>query len=57
MLPAERIPTLIDPRSPKGSPRFRPTLGALIADLLRGRVSEADIEAEAVAQIRRLQAA
>jgi chitin disaccharide deacetylase len=55
MLPAERITTLIDPRSPKGSPRFRPTLGGLITDLLRGRVSEADIEAEAVAQIRRLQ--
>jgi predicted glycoside hydrolase/deacetylase ChbG (UPF0249 family) len=55
VLAAEKIPTLIDPRSPKGSPRFRPTLGALVVDLLRGRVSEADIEAEAVAQIRRLQ--
>ncbi len=67
VLPAERIPTLIDPRSghrngrrsrhrsADGGPRFRPTLGALAADLLRGRVSEADIEAEAVAQIRRLQ--
>ena len=55
VLPAEKIPTLIDPRSSKGSPRFRPTLGALVTDLLRGRVSEADIEAEAVAQIRRLQ--
>jgi len=53
--PAEKIPTLIDPRSAKGAPRFRPTLGALVADLLRGRVSEADIEAEAAAQIRRLQ--
>jgi chitin disaccharide deacetylase len=59
VLPAEKIPTLIDPRSPPqsadDSPRFRPTLGSLVADLLRGRVSEADIEAEAVAQIRRLQ--
>jgi predicted glycoside hydrolase/deacetylase ChbG (UPF0249 family) len=55
VLSAERIPTLIDPRSPQGSPRFRPTLGSLVADLLRGRVSEADIEAEAAAQIRRLQ--
>jgi chitin disaccharide deacetylase len=55
VLPAEKIPTLIDPRSSKGSPRFRPTLGGFVADLLRGRVSEADIEAEAVAQIRRLQ--
>ncbi len=55
VLPSDKIPTLIDPRSLKGSPRFRPTLGALVADILRGRVSEADIEAEAVAQIRRLQ--
>jgi chitin disaccharide deacetylase len=55
VLAAEEIPTLVDPRSAKDAPRFRPTLGALIADLLRGRVSEADIEAEAVAQIRQLQ--
>ena len=55
VLPAERIPTLIDSRSAKNAPRFRPTLGALVADLLRGRISEAEIEAEAVAQIRRLQ--
>ncbi len=54
-LPAETIPTLIDPASPKRAPRFRATLGALAADLVRGRVSEAEIEAEAVAQIRRLQ--
>lgn len=53
--PAEKVPTLIDPQSPPGAPRFRPTLGSLVADLLRGRVSEADIEAEAAAQIRRLQ--
>jgi len=59
VLPAEKIPTLIDPRSAPcsadGAPRFRPTLSALVADLLRGRVSEAEIEAEAAAQIRRLQ--
>jgi predicted glycoside hydrolase/deacetylase ChbG (UPF0249 family) len=55
VLPAGKIPTLIDPRSPADAPRFRPTLGAFVADLLRGRISEADIEAEAVAQLRRLQ--
>ena len=60
VLPAEKVPTLVDtrragPHSGKDTPRFRPTLGALVTDLLRGRVSEADIEAEAVAQIRRLQ--
>ena len=53
--PAEKIPTLIDPRSSRDAPRFRPTLGRFVTDLLRGRISEADIEAEAVAQIRRLQ--
>lgn len=54
-LPPERIPTLIDPRSPAHAPRFRPTLGGFVRDLLRGRIREADIEAEAAAQIRRLQ--
>jgi predicted glycoside hydrolase/deacetylase ChbG (UPF0249 family) len=55
ILPANRIPSLIDPRSPAHAPRFRPTHGAFVRDLLRGRIREADIEAEAVAQIRRLQ--
>jgi predicted glycoside hydrolase/deacetylase ChbG (UPF0249 family) len=55
ILPADRIPTLIDPRSPAHAPRFRPTLGAFVRDLIRGRIRESDIEAEAVAQIRRLQ--
>jgi len=52
--PPDAIPTLIDPRSPTKAPRFRSTLGAFVRDLLRGRIREADIEAEAVAQIRRL---
>lgn len=54
ILPAEKIPSLIDPTSPRNSPRFRCSLPAFVADLLRGRIREADIEAEAVAQIRRL---
>jgi predicted glycoside hydrolase/deacetylase ChbG (UPF0249 family) len=54
-LPAGQIPSLIDPDSPPHTPRFRPTLGAFLRALLSGRISEADIEAEAVAQIRRLQ--
>jgi predicted glycoside hydrolase/deacetylase ChbG (UPF0249 family) len=53
--PPDAVPTLIDPRSSPNAPRFRPTLGAFVRDLLRGRIREADIEAEAVAQIRRLQ--
>lgn len=55
VLPPEKIPSLIDPASRGNDPRFRPTLGAFVADLLRGRIREADIEAEAAAQIRLLQ--
>jgi predicted glycoside hydrolase/deacetylase ChbG (UPF0249 family) len=55
ILPAAQIPTLIDPRSRPDSPaRFRPTLAVFVADLVRGRIREADIEAEATAQIRSL---
>jgi chitin disaccharide deacetylase len=53
--PAEKVPSLIDPSSPANSHRFRSTLGAFVSDLLRGRIREADIEAEAAAQIHRLQ--
>jgi predicted glycoside hydrolase/deacetylase ChbG (UPF0249 family) len=49
--PAE-VPSLVDPRSPSS---FRNTVGSFFADLLRGRIREEEIEAEAVAQIRRVQ--
>ena len=49
--PAE-VPSLVDPRNPSS---FRTTVGSFFADLLRGRVREEEIEAEAVAQIRRIQ--
>lgn len=39
------------------SGEFRPTLGVFVLDLMRGRIPEEEIEVEAVAQIRRLQAA
>lgn len=48
-LPASRIPDL----TPGGA--FRPTLGVFVVDLIRGRIPEAQIEAEAIAQIRKLQ--
>ena len=48
-LPPSQIPAL----APSGA--FRPTLGAFIRDLLRGKIPESEIEAEAVAQIRRAQ--
>ena len=36
---------------------FRPALNSFVLELMRGRIPEEEIEAEAVAQIRRLQAA
>ena len=59
VLTPDSIPSLVDSGSDSGRsstpPRFRPTLRAFVIDLLRGRIREADIEAEAIAQIRRLQ--
>lgn len=52
VLPGREIHSL----APAGE-AFRPALSAFVADLLRGRIREADIEREATAQIRRLQAA
>lgn len=52
VLPAERISSLAT-----ASGAFRPTLGKFVADLFRGRIREAEIEMEAVAQIRHLQTA
>jgi predicted glycoside hydrolase/deacetylase ChbG (UPF0249 family) len=49
--PAE-VPSLVDPRNPSC---FRTAVGSFFADLLRGRIREEEIEAEAVAQIRRVQ--
>jgi predicted glycoside hydrolase/deacetylase ChbG (UPF0249 family) len=54
ILPAAEIPTLID-HSESGPARFRATLGGFVADLVRGRIREAEIEAEATAQLHRLQ--
>jgi chitin disaccharide deacetylase len=50
-LHASELPTL----APQG--RLRSTLGAFVADLLRGRIAPREIEQEAIAQIRRLQSA
>jgi len=51
-LPPAQIPTLC----PDGQ-ALRPSLARFAADLYTGRIREAEIEAEATAQIRRLQAA
>jgi predicted glycoside hydrolase/deacetylase ChbG (UPF0249 family) len=49
-LHAAEVPSLLGPDSV-----FRPTVGSFLRDLLRGRVREYEIEAEAIAQIRRIQ--
>lgn len=49
------ISSLLDPTSSAAQPRFRPTLGAFVRDLYLGRITRADIEREATAQISRLQ--
>ncbi len=55
-LPADKIPSLIDPSAPN-SARFRSKLSGFVTDLLRGRISDSEIEAEATAQIQKLKAA
>jgi predicted glycoside hydrolase/deacetylase ChbG (UPF0249 family) len=52
VLHPSEIPTLVGPDG-----RFRPTLGAFLGDLVRGRIRENDMEREAAAQIRRIIAA
>ena len=51
-LPSEQIPSLA-----VASGAFRPTLGKFVRDLFLGRIRDPEIELEAVAQIRSLQAA
>src|ERR1700733_6801492 len=48
------VPSLLDPRRPQ-SFSFRNTVGGFLSDLLRGRIREQEIEAEAIAQIQRIQ--
>jgi predicted glycoside hydrolase/deacetylase ChbG (UPF0249 family) len=49
VLPHTQIPTLAGTRG------FRSTLGQFVSDLLRGRIRDSEIEAEAAAQIQRIQ--
>ena len=56
VLPADKIPSLIDSSAPNNA-EFRPKLSGFVTDLLRGRISDAEIEAEATAQIRKLKEA
>jgi hopanoid biosynthesis associated protein HpnK len=55
LLPAEQVPTLL--ASGNQRRHFRSGIGELAAAALRGRIDAAQVEAEATAQIRKLQAA
>ncbi len=54
-IPSLLIPSLQIPSLQEGG-RFRPSLSHFLLDLERGRIRDGEIEVEAVAQIRRLQA-
>jgi predicted glycoside hydrolase/deacetylase ChbG (UPF0249 family) len=54
LLRADEVPSLLDPRRP-ASFSLRPSVGSFLRDLMRGRIREQEIEAEAIAQIRRIQ--
>jgi chitin disaccharide deacetylase len=51
-LPPSEVPSLLNPQT--GS-SFRASVGSFLADVIRGRIREQEIEAEAAAQIRRIQ--
>jgi hopanoid biosynthesis associated protein HpnK len=55
-LPPTQIPSLIDTSSQNGT-AFRPKLSTFVTDLLLGRIRDSEIEAEATAQIRKVQQA
>jgi chitin disaccharide deacetylase len=59
-LPAGEVPSLLDPQrrsamGPKTGFSFRNSAGSFLADVLRGRVRAGEIEAEGIAQIKRIQ--
>ena len=54
LLRPDEVPSLLDPRRP-ASLSLRTTVGSFLRDLMRGRIREQEIEAEAIAQIRRIQ--
>jgi hopanoid biosynthesis associated protein HpnK len=57
LLDKTRINTLVDPARNAGGPRFREGIGKFGALALLGRLAADEIEAEATAQIRKLQSA
>src|SRR5271165_297701 len=57
LLDAAAVPTLLDRSASSGGPHFREGIAGFGALALLGRLAENEIEAEATAQIRKLQAA
>jgi hopanoid biosynthesis associated protein HpnK len=58
VLEAGRVPSLLEtPDSPTGNPHFRAGIGKFGVLALLGRLTEDEIEAEAIAQIRKIQSA
>lgn len=55
-LPPSQIPSLTQ-QNGQNPPQFRAKLSSFVADLLRGAIADSDIEAEATAQIKKLQQA
>lgn len=56
VLPPSQISSLVQPGAQQ-PPQFRSKLSSFVADLLRGSIADAEIEAEATAQIKKLQQA
>ena len=57
LLPADRVPTLLQPNSPNGHGKFRDSLNDFVVASFRNKLNPSEIEAEAAAQIDRIQAA
>ena len=57
LLPAERVASLLQPGTQNGSRQFRVKLNDFVIASFRNKLSPAEIEAEASAQIKRLQSA
>ena len=57
VLPAERVPTLLQPATNNGTPRFRDSLNDFAIASFRHKLNPEEVEAEASAQIERLEAA
>ena len=55
VLPADRVPTLLQPATNNGTHRFRDSLNAFATASFRHQLNPEEIEAEAAAQIERLQ--